>query len=67
MTIKEIAASIFGFVVSYLLKGLFSEALCKLNSFGCFMAFLMYTFPVIIVVAYWMIKFYPNVEPYFSS
>lgn len=66
MTLKEIIASVFGFVVSYFLKQAFSEALCEVNSFGCFMAFLMYTLPVIIVVAYWIVKIYPHVEPYFS-
>ena len=64
MTFKEIIVSIFGFVVSYFLKNAFSEALCEINSFGCFMAFIMYTLPVIIVVAYWMIKLYPYLEEY---
>ena len=52
MALKEIIASAFGFVVSYFLKHTFSEALCEVNSFGCFMAFLMYTLPVITIVAY---------------
>ena len=66
MTLKEIIASTFGFVVSYFLKQAFSEPLCEVNSFGCFMAFLMYTLPVIIIVAYWIVKLYPHIEPYFS-
>jgi hypothetical protein len=66
MTLKEMIASVFGFVVSYFLKQTFSEALCEVNSFGCFMAFLMYTLPVIIIVAYWIVKLYPHIEPYFS-
>lgn len=66
MALKEIIASIFGFVVSYFLKQVFSEALCEVNSFGCFMAFLMYTLPVMIIVAYWIVKLYPHIEHYFS-
>ncbi len=64
---KELILSILGFVISYFLKQTFSEALCEINSFGCFMAFIMYTLPIIIVVAYWMIKFYPYIESYISK
>ena len=67
MTLKEIIASAFGFVVSYFLKKAFSETLCDVNSFSCFIAFLMYALPVIIIVAYWTIKLYPFIEPYFSK
>jgi len=67
MTIKEIILSIFGFVISYFLKGAFKESLCGINSFGCFMSFISYTLPVIIVVVYWMIKIYPKIEPYLSK
>ncbi|MBM3247751.1 hypothetical protein FJZ17_04415 [Candidatus Pacearchaeota archaeon] len=67
MTFKELILSAFGFVISYFLKKAFSEALCSINSFGCFMAFIMYTLPVIIIVAYWMIKLYPYIEPYLSK
>ena len=67
MTIKEIILSIFGFVISYFLKGAFKEAFCEVNSFGCFMGFLAYTLPVIIVVVYWMIKIYPIIEPYLTK
>ena len=67
MSSKEIILSAFGFVVSYFLKKSFSEALCSINSFGCFMAFIAYTLPVIIIVTYWMIKLYPYIEPYLSK
>ncbi len=67
MTFKEIILTIIGLVVSFFLKPAFNEALCSVNSFGCFMGFLMYTLPVIIIVAYWMIKLYPIVEPYLSK
>jgi hypothetical protein len=67
MTIKEIILSILGFVVSYFLKGAFKEALCEVSSFGCFMGFLAYTLPVMIVVVYWMIKIYPFIEPYLTK
>ena len=66
MTLKEIIVSLFGLVVSYFLKQAFSEALCEVNSFGCFMAFLMYTLPVIIIVAYWIVKLYPHIKSYLS-
>lgn len=65
--IKEIITSIFLFIVSYFLKGAFKEALCETNSFGCFVGFIAYTLPVIIVVVYWMIKIYPVIEPYLSK
>jgi len=67
MSSKEIILSAFGFVVSYFLKKAFSEALCSTNSFGCFMAFIAYTLPIIIIVAYWMIKLYLYIEPYLSK
>jgi len=67
MTIKEIIFSILGFVLSYFLKGAFKEALCEVNSFGCFMSFLAYTLPVIIVVGYWMVRLYPIIEPYLTE
>jgi len=67
MTLKEIILSILGFVIGYLLKGAFKEALCEINSFGCFMGFIAYTLPVIIVIVYWMIKIYPKIEPYLSK
>lgn len=66
MTLREIILSVSGFVISYILKGEFSEALCKMNSFGCFMAFIMYTLPIFIIAAYWTIKLYPYVEPYLT-
>lgn len=66
MSLKEIVASGIGFIVSYFLKETFSEALCSINSLGCFMAFLMYTLPIIIIVTYWIIKIYPYIEPYLS-
>ena len=67
MTLRQIILTIIGFVVSFVLKQYFDEALCNINSFGCFMGFLMYTLPVIIIIAYWMIKLYPYVEPYLSK
>ena len=66
MTLKAVILSIFVFIISYFLKQAFSEALCEINSFGCFMAFLMYTLPIIIIVTYWMIKLYPYIEKYLS-
>jgi len=67
MSIKEIITPMFGFIVSHFLKEVFSEALCSINSFGCFMAFLIYTLPVIIIATYLAIKMYPYIEPYFSN
>jgi len=67
MTIKEIILSLFGFVISYFLKGIFKESLCEVNSFGCFMGFIAYTLPLSIIVVYWMIKIYPIIEPYLSK
>ncbi len=67
MTFKEIILSVFGFVVSFLLKGAFKEALCETSSIGCFMGFLLYTLPVIIIVSYWVIKIYPHIESYVSK
>ena len=67
MTLKEISLSIFGFVISYFLKGAFKETLCEINSFGCFIGFIAYTLPVIMVVVYWMIKIYPIIKPYLSK
>jgi len=67
MTIKELILSILGFIVSYFLKKSFSEALCSINQFGCFMAFIMYSLPIIVVVAYWMIKVYPYIETFLSE
>lgn len=67
MNFKEAILSILGFVISYFLKGAFKEALCDTNSFGCFLGFVAYTLPVIIVVVYWMIKIYPIIEPCLSK
>lgn len=67
MNLKEIILSIFGLVISYFLKGAFKESLCEVNSFGCFIGFVAYTLPVIIIVVYWMIKIHPVVEPYLSK
>jgi hypothetical protein len=67
MTLTELIVSVFGFIISYFLKKAFSETLCSINSFGCFMAFLMYPLPIIIIVAYWMIKLYPYIEHYLSE
>lgn len=64
MSVKEVGLTAFIFIASFFLKKAFGQALCDVNSFGCFMGFLMYTLPVIIIVAYWVIKLYPHVEPY---
>jgi len=67
MTLKEIIFSIFGFIISYFLKKAFSEALCNINYFGCFMAFIIYAIPMIIIVTYWTIKLYPYIESHLSK
>ena len=64
MSLKEIIVSIIGFVISYILKGAFKEALCETNLFGCFMGFIAYTLPVIIIVSYWVIKLYPKIKKF---
>ena len=64
MAAKTVIGSIFLFFISFLLKGAFEQGLCEQGFFGCLMAFIMYPLPVIIIVAYWVIKLYPHVEPY---
>ncbi len=67
MSLKEIILTAIGFVISFFLKGAFEQALCEQGTFGCFMAFIMYTLPVIIIVAYWIVKLYPYIEPYLNN
>lgn len=67
ITLKEIILSAVGFILSYILKGEFKESLCEINFFGCFVGFLAYTLPVIIIVVYWMIKFYPVIKKYLTK
>ncbi len=62
MKIKEIIISILVLIISYYLKGAFNKVLCDMNPFSCFIAFLMYTVPVIIIIIYWTIKLYPFIE-----
>ena len=64
---KTIIGSIFVFFISFVLKRAFEQSLCDQGFFGCLMAFIMYPLPVIIVVAYWVVKLYPHVEPYLTK
>jgi hypothetical protein len=41
MTLKEIILTAIGFITSYFLKGAFKEAFCDVNSFGCFLGFII--------------------------
>ncbi|MBT4135953.1 hypothetical protein HOD75_01145 [archaeon] len=62
MNLKEIIFTILMFFIGYVLKSAFKESLCSINSLGCFVGFVAYTLPVIIIGVYWLNKIYPSLE-----
>ncbi|MEK6915891.1 MAG: hypothetical protein AABW89_05115 [Nanoarchaeota archaeon] len=67
MTLKLIIASGVLLTISYFLKQGLETAACQVNTFACFLGFIAYSLPTVIVIAYWVIKIYPHVEPYLTK